>query len=154
VTTEPLVKIQIPLAGNDESAGYDTEMLWARPCGDALFEVQSIPFFAYNVNLHDVVQCDPAVQPPRFLSVHEPSGCETLRLVFTPEVDAQAVLACIKELRNRGAVVEPGAAGRFFALSFRSWPELKDAVALLDATTDADRVSYETGFRSKDAQTI
>lgn len=66
-------------------AEHRSESLWARKVGDDLYELQSVPFFAYDLNYRDVVRAlsDRArVAEPVVREVVRRAGHTTLRVVF------------------------------------------------------------------------
>ena len=56
MTNQNLVKINFPIV-QDETGYPDVavESLWARPCGDDVFQIDNIPFFAKRVSFGDKV---------------------------------------------------------------------------------------------------
>ena len=144
-----LVKVEVTLSPEARYAGFETESLWASPLGNALFELRSVPFFEYNLNLQDIVRCDESNPIPWVLEVVSRSGQETLRVVFGESADPSFVNETIAAMRERGAVVEPGG-NRFYAVSFPSWESLQEAVTSLNGKDSNQWVSYESGFREAD----
>ena len=72
-----------------EHWGTGGEAMWARPVGDDLYEIDNLPFYAYGINLGDVVR---AVAPddeskPEIQEVVEYRGHRTLRFFFSKESD-------------------------------------------------------------------
>lgn len=58
-----------------------TETLWARPIETGVFELLNVPFHAYGCAIGDLVRCDDAQHPVRFLEVVSASGNLTARVV-------------------------------------------------------------------------
>lgn len=141
-----LVKVEVTLSPEARYAGFETESLWARPLGDGLFELQSVPFFEYNLNLKDIVRCDESGPLPRFLEVVKRSGQETLRVIFSQSAEPRFLLDTIAFMRERGGVVEPGK-NRFYSISFPSWQILHEVATDLKVRDSNQWVSYESGFR-------
>jgi len=142
-----LVKIEIELSPPAREDNFQTESLWAKPVGDDLFEVASVPFLEYNLNLGDTVSCNVEAHPPRVLRVVRRSGQETLRLIFLESATDKDIRSAVQHLRSVGAVIEPMAAGRAFSTSLPSWKTLVDSLEHLKATLPARAFTYESGFR-------
>jgi hypothetical protein len=141
------VKIEIELSPPAREGSLQTESLWAKPVGEDLFEVASVPFLEYNLNLGDTVRCNVEVHPPRVLQVVRRSGQETLRLIFFESATGNDIRGAVQYLRGVGAVIEPMAAGRAFSTSLPSWKTLVDSLEHLKAVLPAHAFTYESGFR-------
>jgi len=98
----------------------DSELVWAEWLEPDIYQVWNVPFFAYNVNIADVVRCSadhdgvPLVQ-----EILRRSGSQTLRLHFAahaPDAEIERLLALVTA---RGGVVEKGQR-TFWAVGFRS----------------------------------
>jgi hypothetical protein len=85
-----LVKIAIPLRG----PRWTVETVWAEPLGGDRYRIQNIPWLADGFHNRDIVRCKPAEgeSMPEVVEVVEPSGHDTLHLVFTQRAS--------NELRN------------------------------------------------------
>jgi hypothetical protein len=79
------------------------ESLWVLPMGQGLFQVDNIPFFAWDLALGDVVAADPEKGMWRFRKVVRRSGHATLRLIIydvaevSPVIERFARLGCLSE---------------------------------------------------------
>jgi hypothetical protein len=79
------------------------ESLWVRPLEEGLFQVDNIPFFAWDIALDDVVAADPEESVWRFRKVVRRSGHATLRLLLYDVAEVPAVierfakLGCLSE---------------------------------------------------------
>ncbi len=82
--------------------------MWARPLGAELFEIQNIPFYAYDLNLEDVVVAvspDPTLKP-EIKRVLRRSGHRTLRIVFTKKQPVERQNAVLDSLAGPGVTFE------------------------------------------------
>jgi hypothetical protein len=68
------------------------ESLWVRPLGEGLFQVDNIPFFAWDIALEDVVAADPEESVWRFRQIVRRSGHATLRLIIYDVAEVPAVI--------------------------------------------------------------
>lgn len=99
-------------------AEHRTETLWARRVGDDLYELESIPFFAYGLSYRDVVRATPVVE-----EVVRPSGHTTVRVVFRRDDEPrERRLALLAELS-------------LMKISYESWG---DSFFALDVAPDGD----------------
>lgn len=79
------------------------ESLWVLPMGEGLFQVDNIPFFAWDLALGDVVAAEPEEGAWRFKKVVRRSGHATLRLIIYDVAEVPAVidrfskLGCLSE---------------------------------------------------------
>ena len=145
---DELCKIEIRLSPAARQGGFETESLWARPVGNGLYELQSIPFFEYNLKLKDVVRCESEADGLRFVEVVKASGQETLRVFFGEEAAPEFVVSSISYIRKRGGVVEPGAE-RMFAVSVPSWTILEEVDEELSNRDTEGWISFESGSRKR-----
>ena len=68
--------------------GEYVETLWADPLGNNLYRLDNLPFWAYGISWHDVVEATPA--PDGMLTmvrVVTKSGHRTVRARFNPGID-------------------------------------------------------------------
>lgn len=95
------VKIFVPLQARD--LGFEQEEIWAFDCGSDEYEVDSVPFFAYNISIGDIVLApkDDISKKPTFQRVVQKSGNNTIRLLFdlsqTPLNEISAMLSQLRE---------------------------------------------------------
>lgn len=97
---EELIKLYIDLPNHWAVGG---ESLWARPLGDDTYELRNVPFHAYDLNFHDVVEAVSASPDlkPAIRRVVRRSGHRTLRVIFresTPEAQRAPLLKSLKDL--------------------------------------------------------
>src|SRR4051794_37782486 len=88
---ERMVKIVANLPA-DEEGGPGGESFWAKPLGDDLYELNNIPFSAYDLHLYDIVR---AVSPspdriPEIAEVVRRSGHKTLRVLISEDTPPDA----------------------------------------------------------------
>lgn len=119
--------------------------MWARPLGDDAYELQNVPFHAYDLNYLDVVEAVAASpdRKPSVIRVVRRSGHRTLRLVFkesTPDPDRVPLLESLKTL---GASLE-GADRKYFALDIEPAGDYAAVRTRLDEWTSQGILDYET----------
>lgn len=141
------VKSKIIVELPPKVGGYDTESLWAIALGNDNYEIANIPFFAYNLNLGDIVRCNGNLHGlPKVAEVINRSGKETLRLAINPKASQPFVEQVLQIMLQTGATVEKGASG-FFATSFKIWPDLMKATEQIRKVDTQKLVGMETGYR-------
>src|SRR5437868_15163167 len=88
------VKIQF----YDQDVGY--ENLLGIPLGDDLYRLESIPFFIYDISLHDIVTAKPdQAGRLQFLKVVRSSGNTTLRARKSPSFSQIERVSLLKRLQ-------------------------------------------------------
>jgi hypothetical protein len=137
-----LVKVHIDLPNHWGTGG---ESMWARDLGGGLFELQNVPFYAYGLNLNDVVRAsspDPTLKP-EIREVVRSGGHRTLRVVFTNGCSAEAQSLVLDPLAKLGVTFERATAKH---LALDVVPEGRyDTVCEALAKLEADGVlEYET----------
>jgi len=107
ITQENLEKVYVDLPNHWAVGG---ESFWARPLGNDLYELHNVPFYAYGLNYFDVVKVDASdpTRKPVVLEVVEPSGYQTLRVVFYEDFDGKSQTELFDELRHFKVDVERG----------------------------------------------
>jgi hypothetical protein len=118
-----------------------TESFWARRIRAGVYELQNIPFFAYDLNLGDVVRAKAPDRDslPEIHAVVKRSGNRTLRVIFAKGTRKRARDKALKQL---GARYE-GFNDRYFALSVEG--EHHDEVEKALKKLKRDKVlTYET----------
>jgi hypothetical protein len=101
------------------------ESLWVRPLEEGLFQVDNIPFFAWDIALEDVVAADPEESMWRFRKVVRRSGHATLRLLL---YDVAEVPAAIERFVRLGCLSERSHIPGLIALDVppsTPWAEVK-----------------------------
>lgn len=109
-TSEPLVRIRVPLEQAPAEAGPADDWLWAEPLGSGRYRIESCPFFAYGVSRDDVVRAaGPGGQEaPALEDVIEKGGHRTLRLALDAAVELSAPVAqgLLEQLLQQGCTHE------------------------------------------------
>lgn len=83
-----------------------SEPLWARPIEGDLFALVNVPFFAFGLNLADVVHA-PLIDGVRAVrAVVKPSGHRTLRVVFDPTHAGERAREHVDALRAFTGIIE------------------------------------------------
>jgi hypothetical protein len=138
---EPLAKLHVDLPNHWATGG---ESLWARPVGPGLFELDNVPFYAYDLNFGDTVRATPDAPDlkPEIREVVRRSGHRTLRIIFTglPR-ERQAEL--LDTLAPFGASAERATAS-FVALDIVPGGDVDRIRALLDEAEAQGLLEYET----------
>lgn len=101
VESKEYVKIQF----YEQDVGY--ENLLATRLKDGLFRIESIPFFVYDVSLHDVINAKPDQEGRlQFLRVVSSSGNRTLRARKSPEFSTSESSSLVEQLKACGCQAE------------------------------------------------
>src|SRR5262245_57581498 len=110
---EMLVKVRIELSAAENISG---ERFWAKPLGDGLYELRNTPFFANDLNWGDIVRCDePPDEVPVIVEVVQPSGHQTVWVLFAKRLSVPKRSRLLKQLKTYGASYEH-AQGPFYAI--------------------------------------
>ena len=136
-----LTKILVALPNH--WAEHRTESLWARKVGEDLYEVENVPFFAYDLNYGDVVR---AVAPsddarPVVREVVRRGGHTTLRVVFRKPDEPRARRIAV--LSDLGASFESWD-DSFFALDVGPEGSVDAVVDRLERLEKLDILGFET----------
>ena len=131
------------------------ETLWADPLGGDRYRLDNLPFWAYGVSVHDVIEARPDDSGrPAFVRVVEKSGNRTVRVVLKPPADrapeSQAVLdglralGCGYEGMNPGYLavnvppaVDLGAVAAYLTASGQQWEYVDPTYEQLHPEADA-----------------
>ena len=82
--SEEFVKLQLRTDCDDETY---VETPWAIPSGKNQYKLENMPFYAYDLSLHDIVEAVPQDEGfPLVTRVVAKSGNKTLRIIFNGEV--------------------------------------------------------------------
>ncbi|MCH2232469.1 MAG: DUF4265 domain-containing protein [Crocinitomicaceae bacterium] len=99
--TSELVKVHINLPNHWAIQG---EYLWATPLGNDLFRIENVPFYAYGLNFHDIVnvtyQSDPEIIEIK--EIVKASGHRTFRIFFRSGIEQkeqERILSSMEELK-------------------------------------------------------
>ena len=126
-------------------AGYGSEGIWARPVGDDLYEVDNIPFYAYGINVADVVRARPPGpdMKPVVERVERASGHRTVRLHFDPAVVESERLLMLRSLAQFKTSFE-GDDAKYFALDVAPEGDYEAVLSQLHDWEAQDLLSFET----------
>lgn len=142
---ERLEKILIELPP-DHWSGHGGERVWAKPLGDALYEVRSMPWYAYDINWGDVVRCE-GMSPadlPIVAEVVRSQGHLTLRVYFEEIKDADRE-RMLDEIVGRGATYE-NADDMMYALDLEPDVNSQELLDYLAREEEAGHLAWETGW--------
>ena len=137
-----MVKIHIDLPHHWATGG---EALWASPLGGDRYRLENVPFYAYNLNYHDVVEAR-ALEPdskPSVLTVVERSGHRTLRIFFEAGIPEETRLARLKSLAPLKVSYER-CRERYFALDLEPDASIDAVRDRLDEWQRDGVADYET----------
>jgi hypothetical protein len=142
MSDEELTKVHVDLPNHWATGG---ESMWARHLGGDRYRIENVPFYAYGLNFHDVVEArSPAPDLKPFVRrVTERSGHRTIRVSFSdavPEADRIAHLSALHECH----VTYERCSARYFALDLEPEADVDEVRDRLDALESADVLAYET----------
>lgn len=105
MSDEELTKLHIDLPNHWAIGG---ESLWAKPLGDDLYQIENVPFFAYGLNYQDIVRATPDSPElkPEIREVVEPSGHQTIRVIFDKTTDREHQVKLLESLEQYKASYE------------------------------------------------
>lgn len=101
---EDRIKILFELKGDQEGfPPADIEQLWAKPLGNKLFKIDTIPFFVKGISCGDVVEASADSEGElRYSSLFRPSTHNTLRvIVFRESPDPRPLPDRVADLRSQ-----------------------------------------------------
>jgi hypothetical protein len=109
------VKIRYEFSQDDrKEIGFQSETLWSKPLGDNLYQLENIPEFVEDLNLHDVVICqEKSFDFPVITEVFRRSGNRTLRVQFKEETSAENAVDIISNLRQKQVFYEKAGKRRY-----------------------------------------
>jgi Domain of unknown function (DUF4265) len=139
---ESLIKIYVNLPHHWATGG---EAFWAEALGGDHYRLENVPFYAYDLNFHDVVEAraTSAEEKPSILRVVERSGNRTLRVFFEDGVGEDERLARLQSLSPLHVSFERCSA-QYFALDLESDADLSRVRAELAAWGAEGIASHET----------
>ena len=138
------VVVDLPRTGTPKEPG--SESFWAKPLAQDLYELQNVPFFAYDLHLGDVVRAT-ASDPDRLLKIREVvsrGGHKTLRVFFDSSISDSDRLAMLEDLRQWGGTAEQ-AWGRMFSVDVEPSGDYGAVCDRLWAWEKEGKLAYETG---------
>ena len=120
-----------------------SEVFWAEPCGNDLYKIVNVPFFAYGLNFKDVVQ---AIKPddsdyPEVIEVVEPSGNKTIRFTFEKGTSEETHSEVINTLEKLGISGEGSTAGSY-AMNIPPSIVFKEVFDLFEHWADVDGLLF------------
>ena len=138
----PLTKLQVELPNH---GGVGGESMWARELGANRFRLENVPFYAYDLNFHDVVEAHPlgADQQPTVQRVIERSGHTTLRVRFEDDVSEERRLELLHSLQPLSVSYERYGPP-YFALDLEPGADVDAVRDRLDAWYAEGLLDYET----------
>ena len=139
---ESLVKVHIDLPNHWGTGG---ESLWARALGGDRYQIDNVPFFAYDLNYRDVVEAvagSPDLKPS-VRRVLERSGHRTMRVMFAKTVVRDERLRMLHSLLPLHVTFENNNSSHF-ALDLTPEADVALVRAQLDRWEEAELLEYET----------
>lgn len=127
----------------EKDIGY--ENLWATPLSDDRYRLESIPFFVYDVSLHDIVIAKPNEDGRlQFLKIAQSSGNTTLRArkgsTFS-DIEQARVVNKLKTLGGEAEILNE----RLIAINV---PKLLQLTPIIEFLSDI-QLSWEFGNPSR-----
>ena len=103
--TKNIVNIRIPLPAD---TGMCSEVMWAKPLGGRRYRLVNIPFYAYNLNLGDIVYA--SVSAGDYLPVYRftevGSGNQTMRVFFPVALKNKERHEFVDQMKRLAASIE------------------------------------------------
>lgn len=140
--SDSLTKVHVDLPHHWATGG---EAMWAIDLGDHRYRIENVPFYAYDLNLYDIVEAR-ATRPdlkPSVLRVLERSGHSTLRVFCSEDTSEEECLARLRSLADLGVSFERFGA-RYFALDLEPETSVDAVRARLDDWEREGAIEYET----------
>jgi hypothetical protein len=135
-------KIHVDLPNHWATGG---ESLWAEHLGSDRYRLENVPFYAYDLNFHDIVEARAASPElrPSVLRVIERSGHQTLRVFFEEGVPEAERIARLQSLTSLHVSFERCNA-RYFALDLEPGASMDSVRERLDHWEREGVLAYET----------
>lgn len=139
---ESMVKVHIDLPNHWGTGG---EALWARSLGDDRYQIDNVPFFAYDLNFRDIVEAvaDAPDLKPSVRRVLERSGHRTMRVMFSDKVALEERLRLLHSLAPLHVSFENNNSSHF-ALDLELAADMTKVRKQLDRWLAAEILDYET----------
>src|SRR5262249_42707566 len=114
LTSDSMTKVHVDLPNHWATGG---ESFWATDLGGDHYRIENAPFYAYDLNFHDVVEAKSASPDlkPSVMRVLNRSGHRTMRVFFHNDVPEEARLAHLATLNELHASFER-CSPRYFAV--------------------------------------
>ena len=145
-TGELLEKILIELP-QDHWSGHTGERVWAKPLDQDIYEIRSVPWYAYDVSWGDVVRCE-GMSPadlPVVADVVQSGGHLTVRLYFEDAVEPTERGRILEEVNRRGATYE-NANDSMYGLDIEPHVSPEALLDYLAVEEEAGRLTWESGW--------
>ena len=141
MSDDELTKVHVDLPNHSVGG----ESMWARHLGGDRYRIENVPFYAYGLNFHDVVEAREASLDlkPSVIRVLERSGHDTLRVIFeedVPEGDHGRYLDDLAPLH----VSFERCSTRYYALDLEPEASVDQVRRRLDAWESESVLAYET----------
>lgn len=139
---DALTKLHVDLPHHWATGG---EAFWALALGGDRYRVENVPFYAYDLNFHDVVEAraeSPELKPA-ILRVVERSGHRTMRIFFQEDVEEATRLERLRSLAPLHVSFERCSA-RYFALDLEPDADFDAVRECLAVWTQEGVADYET----------
>lgn len=139
---ENLTKLYVDLPQHWAIGG---ESFWAEELDDDLYKIRNVPFYAYGLNFYDIVRAtaDSPDHKPEIQEVVEPSGHQTLRIIFEKDVERQRQVELLDNLSKHKATYER-ADGINVAIDIEPEGSYEDVYDQLQEWEDVGLLSFET----------
>ena len=126
-------------------SGIGSEGIWARPMGGDLYEVDNIPFYAYGLNVGDVVRAVPQNpdMKPVVHGIERASGHRTLRVHFAESTAEPERVLMLRGLSQFQTSFE-GQNAVYFAIDVTPAGGYESVIQQLQAWEDQGLLSFET----------
>jgi hypothetical protein len=119
--------------------------MWATPLENDLFRIENVPFFAYGLNFHDVVNATSETEEvnPEIRFVVSTSGHRTYRIMFDKELSREKQVELLDSLEVHGATYER-ANGKDVAIDIKPQGDYLAVYDQLDEYEASELLSFET----------
>ena len=158
-----MIKVRFDLSEIEGAPGGET--MWATPIsreqarrenipfnGHQQAKLENIPFFAYGYAIGDIVDLTPGAEAddfPDVVGVAQPSGQQTLRVLFDQSLDEATTTQHIKDLATRleesGSIMERGF-GALAAISVVAGMPQASVIAILEELDSDGVLAWEDGM--------
>ena len=139
---EGLVKVSVDLPNHWAAGG---ESMWAEPRGSNRFRLKNVPFHAYGLNFDDTVKATPHGEDGMLTvrKVVEPSGHQTLRVIFHQHVPQDKRLELLQQLQSYDASFE-NADGTLWAIDIPPNGDYQGTFNQLEQWAKQELLGFET----------
>ena len=136
------VKLRIDLPHHWAIGG---ESMWADDLGNNKYQIKNIPFYAYGLNYGDIVYAEAESEDlkPEIKRLIEPSGHQTLRVIFTGDTSKEVNINTIESVRTEHVGYE-GLNDNQFALNITPEGDYNRLYDALEELEEKGILSFET----------